>query len=113
LGTKNFDRVVSKPASQTTQAELEAAWVGVIEALKSARLLSAPIIAEAGDFGVTETGARVEKTQELSVVHVQGPDGRVLAPFFSRVEPYDLGTQKRDPSRWSPHGPPWPQPQTA
>ena len=82
---QEFDRVVSKPASQTTQAELEAAWVGVIEAVKSARLLSA-LVAEAGDFGMTETGARVEKTQELSVVHVQGPDGRVVAPFFSRVE---------------------------
>jgi hypothetical protein len=84
IARQGFDRVVSHPPGQGTLAELEAAWVGVIDALRSARLLSA-LVAEAGDFGVTETGARVEKTQELSVVHVEGPDGRVVAPFFSRV----------------------------
>lgn len=60
-------------------------WVAVVGALRSARLLS-PLIAEAGDFGVTETGHTVEKTQELSVPHLEGPDGRAVAPVFSDID---------------------------
>lgn len=59
-------------------------WVAVVAALSGARLLS-PLIAEAGDFGVTEAGRTVEKTQELSVPHLEGPDGRAVAPVFSDV----------------------------
>lgn len=57
----------------------------VIRALHSARLL-VPLIAEAGDYGVTDEGKVVEKSQELSIVHVEGPDGRGVAPFFSSVQ---------------------------
>ena len=60
-------------------------WVEVVGALRTARLLS-PLIAEAGDFGVTETGHAVEKTQELSVPHLEGPDGRAVAPVFSDID---------------------------
>jgi hypothetical protein len=60
------------------------AFAGVIHALKSARLL-VPLITEAGDFGVTDGGKIVEKSQELSIVHVEGPDGRAVAPLFSSV----------------------------
>jgi len=71
------------PTKRTT-AELSRAWVGVVDALRTTRLLS-PLLAEAGDFGVTDTGAVVEKTQELAVIHVEGPDGRAVAPVFSSV----------------------------
>ncbi len=60
------------------------AFAAVVEALAGARLLS-PLVAEAGDWGVTDEGRTVEKTQELSVVHVEGPDGRAVAPVFSSV----------------------------
>jgi hypothetical protein len=82
---ETFFNVLSLPASGRTSAQLEAAWMGVVEALRGARLLS-PLMAEAGDFGATESGAVVEKTQELSVVHLEGPDGRAVAPVFSSVE---------------------------
>lgn len=68
-------------ASDPEQARL---WVAVVHAVRTARLLS-PLIAEAGDRGVTESGHTVEKTQELSVPHLQGPDGRPVAPVFSDV----------------------------
>lgn len=85
VARQRFADVLSLPAQDRTLAQLGAAWVGVIDALRNARLLS-PLIAEAGDVGVTESGAVVEKTQELSVVHVEGPDGRAVAPVFSSVE---------------------------
>jgi hypothetical protein len=64
--------------------QLAAVWGRVIEALRGARVLS-PLIAHAGDYGLTEAGLVVEKTQELSVVHLEGPDGRTVAPVFSDV----------------------------
>ncbi|OII14558.1 hypothetical protein BIU97_16500 [Curtobacterium sp. MCBA15_009] len=57
----------------------------VVDALRSARLLI-PLIAEAGDVGTTETGALVDKTQELSIVTVAGPDGRSVMPAFTSVD---------------------------
>jgi hypothetical protein len=56
----------------------------VIDALREARVLS-PLIAEAGDYGLNDQGLMVEKTQELSVVHLEGPDGRAVAPVFLDV----------------------------
>ncbi|MEY2900284.1 MAG: hypothetical protein RL247_450 [Actinomycetota bacterium] len=56
----------------------------VVDALGAARILI-PLIAHAGDYGLTDDGRVVEKTQELSVVHVEGPDGRPVAPVFSSV----------------------------
>lgn len=63
----------------------EKAFAAVIDVLAQARLLS-PLVAEAGDWGLTDEGHTVEKTQELSIVHVQGPDGRAVAPVFSSVK---------------------------
>lgn len=68
----------------TAPAPLASAWVAVIDAMRTSRLLS-PLIAQAGDFGVTGDGLTVEKTQELSVPHLQGPDGRAVAPVFTDV----------------------------
>ncbi len=63
----------------------EAGPVAVLDALRTARLL-VPLLAEAGEFGVTADGRRVDKTQELSLVTVQGPDGRPVLPAFTSVD---------------------------
>lgn len=57
----------------------------VVDALRSARLLI-PLLAEAGDVGHTDDGRLVDKTQELSIVTVAGPDGRSVMPAFTSVE---------------------------
>ncbi|WP_430593331.1 SseB family protein [Humidisolicoccus flavus] len=54
----------------------------VVDSLRDVRLL-VPLIAEAGDLGVTATGKTVDKTQELSIVTVEAPDGRPILPVFS------------------------------
>lgn len=56
----------------------------VVDAFRSARLL-VPLVAEAGDEGFNDRGVRVDKTQELSIVTVEGPDGRAVLPVFSSV----------------------------
>ncbi|QIM16894.1 SseB family protein [Leucobacter insecticola] len=65
--------------------ELAAAHTGVIQALATSRLL-VPLLTEAGDIGVTPEGKTVEKTQELSIVTVAGPDGRRVMPVFSSTD---------------------------
>ncbi len=57
----------------------------VVTALRDARLLI-PLVAEAGDIGHTDDGRLVDKTQELSIVTVAGPDGRAVMPAFTSVE---------------------------
>lgn len=57
----------------------------VVDALRPARLL-VPLVAVAGDEGLDERGRRVDKTQELSIVTVSGPDGRDVLPAFTSVE---------------------------
>jgi hypothetical protein len=56
----------------------------VVEAFRSARLLI-PLVAHAGDSAEDEHGRRFDKTQELSIVTVEGPDGRNVLPVFSCV----------------------------
>lgn len=60
----------------------EAGEESVIDALRDARLLI-PLIAELGEAGHTEHGLRVDKSQELSIITVAGPDGRNVLPVFS------------------------------
>lgn len=62
----------------------QAAADAVVDAVRTARLLI-PLVAEAGDEGLSPTGLRVDKTQELSIVTVAGPDGRAVLPVFSSV----------------------------
>ena len=57
----------------------------VLAALAQARILI-PLVAEAGETGLTDSGAVIEKSQELAVVHVEAPDGRPVSPIFSDVE---------------------------
>ncbi len=65
-------------------ALINSAFAAVVHALHTARLL-VPLIAEAGDYGVGEGGKVVEKSQELSIPHVEGPDGRPVAPVFTSL----------------------------
>ncbi|WP_245631638.1 SseB family protein [Curtobacterium ammoniigenes] len=58
---------------------------GVVDAVRSARLL-VPLLAEAGAIGHTADGRQVDKTQELAVVTVAGPDGRTVMPAFSSAD---------------------------
>ena len=70
----------------------------VVDALRDARLL-VPLMAELGDSGTTEDGLVVDKTQELSLVSVEGPDGRTVQPVFSSVDAM---------RRWNPQARPVP-----
>lgn len=57
----------------------------VVAALGGARLL-VPLLTERGDEGVGAHGQLVDKTQELALVTVAGPDGRAVLPAFSSVD---------------------------
>ena len=63
----------------------EAGVQDVVAVLHGERLL-VPLVAEAGDHGIGPYGQKVDKTQELSIVTVQGPDGRAVLPAFSSVD---------------------------
>jgi len=72
----------------------------VVAEFARARLLI-PLLAELGDGGA-ETGAHglaVDKSQELSIVTVEGPDGRRVLPVFASVEAM---------ARWNPEARPVP-----
>jgi hypothetical protein len=56
----------------------------VVLALHGSRLL-VPLVAVRGDEGVGAHGQLVDKTQELSIVTVEGPDGRAVLPAFTSV----------------------------
>ncbi|WP_024356284.1 SseB family protein [Leucobacter chironomi] len=64
---------------------LAGAHADAIVALSGVRLLI-PLLAEAGETGLTPDGRTVEKSQELSIVTVAAPDGRRVMPVFSSVE---------------------------
>lgn len=65
-------------------AERATAHTAVVDAVRTSRFLI-PLVAEAGDEGLNADGLRVDKTQELAVVHVEGPDGQTVLPIFSSV----------------------------
>ena len=56
----------------------------VVDALRGERLL-VPLLAAAGEVGLDAAGRTIDKTQELSIVTVQGPDGAPILPMFSGV----------------------------
>lgn len=69
---------LTDPARAAAQSE-------VIDAVASSRLLM-PLIAEAGETGVGPNGLVVDKTQELALVTVAGPDGQKVLPAFTSVD---------------------------
>ncbi len=76
---------VSGSACQSATAALAAAHADALLALGRSRVL-VPLLAEAGELGLTPDGRLVEKTQELSIVTVAAPDGRRVMPVFSSVD---------------------------
>jgi hypothetical protein len=57
----------------------------LLDAIAACRFLI-PLVAVAGEEGLNDMGVRVDKTQELSIITVAGPDGRPILPVFSSVE---------------------------
>lgn len=92
----------SAEAHWAAVADIAEAHATVVAALGECRVL-VPMLAEAGELGVTPEGKTVEKTQELSIVTVAAPDGRRVLPVFSSVETL---------SRWHPEARPIPVPAT-
>ncbi len=57
----------------------------VVDEVRVSRLLI-PLVARAGETGVAPGGHLVDKTQELSIITVAGPDGRSVLPAFTSVD---------------------------
>jgi hypothetical protein len=70
----------------------------VVDEVRVSRLLI-PLVAHAGDVGTAPSGHLVDKTQELSIITVAGPDGRSVLPAFTSVESM---------ARWNPTARPIP-----
>lgn len=70
----------------------------VVRVFATSRVLI-PLLTVAGDVGLTPDGRTVDKTQELSIVTVQAPDGRSVLPVFSSVAAMQ---------RWNPEARPVP-----
>ena len=62
----------------------EAGEADVVDALRDSRLLI-PLVAVAGKLGINDHGHAIDKSQELSIVTVMGPDGRNVLPAFTSV----------------------------
>lgn len=73
------------PSAGAGLDDLASAHSDALLALSRVRLL-VPLLAEAGETGLTPDGRTVEKSQELSIVTVAAPDGRRAMPVFSSVE---------------------------
>lgn len=57
----------------------------VVDALTTVRLLI-PLVARLGETGPSENGLLADKSSELAIVTVAGPDGRDVLPVFSSVD---------------------------
>ena len=57
----------------------------VVDVLRTSRLL-VPLVARLGEAGTNEHGRTVDKSAELAIVTVAGPDGRSVLPAFSSVD---------------------------
>ncbi|MCU1407081.1 MAG: SseB family protein [Glaciihabitans sp.] len=68
----------------------------VVEALRTSRLLI-PLVAVLGESGTNEHGHLVDKSQELSIVTVAGPDGRTVLPVFTSVTAMSTWNPKARP----------------
>ncbi len=56
----------------------------VVDEVRRSRLLI-PLLAHAGETGLAPGGHVVDKTQELAIITVEGPDGRTVLPAFTSV----------------------------
>ena len=76
----------------------DAVEASVVAIVRTSRLL-VPLVARAGAIGTNLKGDRVDKSQELSIVTVSGPDGRNVLPVFTSVDAM---------SSWNPNARPVP-----
>ncbi|TQO18917.1 type III secretion system (T3SS) SseB-like protein [Rhodoglobus vestalii] len=74
---KLMDVITRFQQGDATEAE-------VVDVVRESRLLI-PLLAKAGETTTTDAGLTADKTQELSIVTVTGPDGRAVLPVFSSV----------------------------
>ena len=63
----------------------EVGEVGVVDAIRDSRLLI-PLVAHLGESGIDAHRRTGDKSAELSIVTVSGPDGRNVMPVFSSVD---------------------------
>lgn len=68
----------------------------VVDALRESRLLI-PLVAVLGETGHNEHGVLIDKSQELSIVTVAGPDGRTVMPVFTSVQAMSAWNPKARP----------------
>ncbi len=71
-------------AAMASLREGTSSLVDVVDVMRGCRFLI-PLVAVAGDTEVTAEGRVIDKTQELSIITVAGPDGRPILPVFSSV----------------------------
>lgn len=76
----------------------ELGLAGLVDVVRTCRFLI-PLVAVAGETALTAEGRTVDKSQELSIITVAGPDGRPILPVFSSVAAM---------SRWRPDARPVP-----
>ena len=91
---RSFDRAESSSDDGSAPAKLlealkrfrtrELGEAEVVDEIRVSRLLI-PLVAHAGDVGAWPSGLVVDKTQELSIITVAGPDGRSVLPAFTSV----------------------------
>jgi hypothetical protein len=74
----------------------EATADAVVDAVRHVRLLI-PLVAQLGESGTSEAGHLVDKSQELAIVTVEGPDGRTVLPVFSSVQAMQRWNPKARP----------------
>lgn len=63
----------------------EAGPEAVVDALREARVLI-PLVARLGEADVNAQGVTVDKSADLSIVTVAGPDGRTVLPVFTSAQ---------------------------
>jgi hypothetical protein len=63
----------------------EAGEAAVVDAVRESRLL-VPLVARLDEVGVSDHGHAMDKSAELAIVTVTGPDGRNVLPAFSSVD---------------------------
>lgn len=74
----------------------EVGEVDVVDAFRESRLLI-PLVARLGESDIGDHGHVVDKSAELSIVTVAGPDGRNVMPVFSSVEAMQRWNPKARP----------------
>lgn len=93
---ESFARAMTQLRELGLRAAETDALADAVNALRDARLL-VPLVAEAGEVGTTPQGRVVDKTQELSIPTVAGPDGEPILPVFSSAEAMRVWNPKARP----------------